>query len=298
MTPEEILNLSDDGLYKLLQKRSLKCGPVTPNTRSLYEKRLIKHFKESKVPNLTPQKSPHQIVFSQAPSSTPEYAKSTQTDQQSTEPAKQTAYKHVEPLPVIPDISIIPAHGKSTQTHVEPEVKKIYPPLEFKLLNSTLKNDQIQTGYDKDDVILLDSKKSAYYSTSSSPRLDINRNFTDVNYSFQKKSPIQNSYTNSATLQQRFVKHDSPSMFAHSSVKQAYPIYDSFRNSREELYQSQGSIYYAAPPPQPRVVQSQSAAGLVEAISTHKSYILCVVLVIALYFLYLINAADTPNPIS
>ena len=106
MTPEEILNLSDDGLYKLLQKRNLKCGPVTSNTRSLYEKRLIKHFKESKVPNLTPQKPPSQIVFSPAPTSTPEYAKSTQTDQQAPESARKPVYKQAEPLPVISDILI------------------------------------------------------------------------------------------------------------------------------------------------------------------------------------------------
>jgi len=47
-TIEELKSLTDDALFTLLKQNGLALGPVQSTTRGLYEKRLIKHFKENR----------------------------------------------------------------------------------------------------------------------------------------------------------------------------------------------------------------------------------------------------------
>ena len=47
-TIEELKALTDDALFALLKQNGLAVGPVQSTTRNLYERRLIKHFKENR----------------------------------------------------------------------------------------------------------------------------------------------------------------------------------------------------------------------------------------------------------
>jgi hypothetical protein len=40
----EISKLTDDSLFKRLREVKIDCGPVTPTTRSIYEKKLLKYY--------------------------------------------------------------------------------------------------------------------------------------------------------------------------------------------------------------------------------------------------------------
>jgi hypothetical protein len=50
MNENEIKKLSDEELYSILVSKNLNSGPITVLTRSVYEKKLLKYFKEAKTP--------------------------------------------------------------------------------------------------------------------------------------------------------------------------------------------------------------------------------------------------------
>ncbi|CAF0764031.1 unnamed protein product [Brachionus calyciflorus] len=61
---EDIPSLDDDALMKVLKQAGLNKGPLTSTTRSLYEKKLIKFLKESKLPeeNIAPKSNKNESV--------------------------------------------------------------------------------------------------------------------------------------------------------------------------------------------------------------------------------------------
>ena len=67
-TLEEIKTLTDDQLFAILKQHGLSVGPVTSTTRSIYEKKLVKHFKENRESEVSFNKSmveasvPEQII--------------------------------------------------------------------------------------------------------------------------------------------------------------------------------------------------------------------------------------------
>ena len=57
ITEDYIKNLSNLELRNLLLSNQIKCGPVEDSTRSLYEKRLIKFFKDTNIISQTNRRS-------------------------------------------------------------------------------------------------------------------------------------------------------------------------------------------------------------------------------------------------
>ncbi|CAF0857057.1 unnamed protein product [Brachionus calyciflorus] len=137
LNEETVSNLTNDQLYAELKLRGANLGPVSPTTRSIYEKKLLQLLKETKIPG---QPSYTQSI---SPTSRAIYQNISQESNKNTQiPSNSNTYNQ-RPLEIftmetnsntydeVDDDIPIPISNKSTQ-------KSLYPPLIFKLIN----NDQ------------------------------------------------------------------------------------------------------------------------------------------------------------
>lgn len=177
---EDLSKLSNEELFKMLKRSGINAGPITPTTRSVYEKKMRNHLKENTVPVqkvqeelISPKKnyvepepeiifakpttpkeekpvrsilrrSTEEKTFDSAQSDQPIFTKTTVTTIQSTTIEDIMNDEEIERSPVTRASPIRSMNPPSYKPSPVREVAKEPSKIEFKLLNKPQQPTQLQ----------------------------------------------------------------------------------------------------------------------------------------------------------
>lgn len=176
-TIEELKALTDDALFALLKQNGLAVGPVQSTTRNLYERRLIKHFKE----NRDSENSFNQSIADQSNSTANNFEQ--QIPEQMTRSPSKRISKHSasQQENENDDDDIIITHEVNSPSQRGNKSKNTDNLLDFKLLTDENLNDQGEMNMFSTQTIsssAYDADRSLYTGLGNSPGRSIlvNRN--------------------------------------------------------------------------------------------------------------------------
>ena len=270
-TLEDIKALKDEQLFVLLKENNLHVGPVTSTTRSIYEKKLIKYFKENKRAESSFNKSmveantPEVIAEEEmrVPVSPPK--KSPKALKTRSQPDDDIIITHEEK-----NISLNPSIGFSGPS----KTKNSDSLLDFKLIRD-------------EDVRDISPRRQMF---GESPRFD---DYSSASYI--DSNPI----TSKSILINRNPIRNQPQMYESPPPKQRI-------NWSSDVGQQGSSLYNAPAPPSPFQKQGKSVANSQDLVSSwfkvisDNLKILAIFLILACviyFFIVYLQSYNQENPL-
>lgn len=301
-----ISSLKDDELFKAMKIEGLTCGPVTPTTRSIYEKRLIKHVSSLIVPGVKSEQAILADLLARvaaSPSNTKSVRKKKTTkvvtinDDDDDDDNIEIIYDESDQMP--------PPRSENS--------KKLYPPLEFKLLTNDILNqdnteDEGNDSYSASNDYVspndygpkISSPKSNFNIAPSISTSSINRqqNFAQGLFRSSIESDQNDSLLGSSYLSSNMPSHSYSNYaerpYSAQSLKNRKPLiklnptaifsdtppaqpsanyYRDFNHPQSRFQENRAyncdphSIYNEPPPPQPKQLIRNTAANNESSVS-------------------------------
>ncbi|RNA21216.1 lamina-associated polypeptide isoforms beta gamma isoform X1 [Brachionus plicatilis] len=230
LSHENVLNYTDEELFKALKERGVDPGPITPTTRQLYQKKLMSLIKHSKIPGYP--NLDRSISASTSPNKSTEISKSIQTDYDSE----------------IPNFV---------------EDPKLFPSLEFKLLRNGAKNfhqpvekDENEENFLKINNFEISNKFGNPLTKFSHPNEKSNGSYLDY---FQPKSQV---------TKKNLLRNPTRKLNLDTELFENKQRYFEKEGNKSFAMSSYDNLYNQPPPPQP--MQSNNPVRLVNASAEQK----------------------------
>jgi hypothetical protein len=236
-TIEELKSLTDDALFTLLKQNVLSVGPVTSTTRGLYEKRLIKHFKENRNAEISFNQSMADQTNSMLNSNEQQLPEPVTTKSPSIRPTKHFSNQQETNDNGDDDNDIIITHEVNSPSSRISKTSKTDNLLDFKLLPDT-RNDQGERR---------DTNMFSSHGISSTPFED-RSTYTGLG----NISPGRSILINRNRQQQQQQQFDSRPRINWASDAGL---------TQESYYEQNTSLYNAQPPPSPFSKQKLVTSG-------------------------------------
>lgn len=313
----DLTALSNDELYKLLKRNNISAGPVSDETRSVYIKKIMKKMKES-------VQNPNDLIVI-----------NDDDDENNARVPKQEPIKYVEPEP---EIQILDDNDTVTPKSNQPPssstvdskngYKKIYPPLEFKLLTPsstaprTVRIERCEVQPSFGSINTNRSLGGDHYVSSSYNFPDTNRQYENESQLFDSKSYSRpnnsfelynrrgfrsNDYENDSNINYMAAANlrdtNRPLINLTSLFDKKPPNYQNMDNFDQNIPAPFGqnairsNIYHEPAPPQPAHLASLKPKNSIFQYINSVTVLTFILILLIFVFLFLMFAPENNNPI-
>ena len=292
ISADEVCKLSDNDLFKLMKQAGIEVGPITSTTRSVYQKKYIKHLKEKRVPvaRVTLER-----IDKPANKTTASKTANTQTKIHDDED-EDLIVMHEETNKSLhnPEENSRARHVHYEERASKPAIFKQKPKFEFKLL----KDPEIY------DSSLNDTYETHMFKSNIERGVKQTQQYNSNYYNYRNYDDTIMEQTNRVTNRKPFFQQTLASKPAKSnSPLESAP----FRGYNDFGYQGgESSLYNQQPPPFPTQYAQTKAVGnagkqnsWASSICSNIKYWLMIAFVIFLVYTFLsyLQSFNDENPI-